>query len=89
MKSAKLCVVITIILVLGASTCCVGSPDQSQAEVSALGVRPWPDTTDGIYVFNDQMSSNMGADLCRFAATHYVGCQKMVRSDADATIRTS
>ena len=84
MISPKLRVAMTVMLVLCASTCCVGSLDQSQTEISALGVRPWQDTTDGIYVFNDQMSSNMGADLCRFAATHYAGCQKMVRSDADA-----
>lgn len=46
--------------------------------------RPWPDTTNGVYVFNDQLESSMGAPLVEFSATHYAGCQKMLRSDADS-----
>jgi len=46
--------------------------------------RPWPDTTNGVYVFNDQLASAMGAPLAEFSATHYAGCQKMLRSDADS-----
>jgi hypothetical protein len=56
--------------------------------VSALSsvlwaVRPFPNTQNGIYVFNDQLAGWMTDDQFRFAATHYAGCQKMLRSDAD------
>lgn len=44
------------------------------------GVRPLPDTTDGIYVFNDQLSGwSLSDEQFRFSATHYVGTQKMIR----------
>jgi hypothetical protein len=45
--------------------------------------RAFPDTTDGIFVFNDQLS-HLGDAWSRFAATHYVGSQKMTRSEARA-----
>lgn len=45
--------------------------------------RPWPDTTRGIHIFNDQLASSMSAELWQFSATHYAGTQKMTRSDAD------
>lgn len=47
--------------------------------------RPWPDTTVGIHVFNDQLTQlrDLSDAQIAFAATHYVGTQKMVRSDAD------
>ena len=47
--------------------------------------RPWPDTTDGIHVFNDQLTQlrDLSEAQIAFAATHYVGTQKMVRGDAD------
>jgi hypothetical protein len=47
--------------------------------------RSWPDTTSGIHVFNDQITSlNMLTDAqVAFAAGHYVGTQKMTRADAD------
>ena len=45
--------------------------------------RPWPDTTDGVYVFKDQLPASMTYAQYQFAATHYAGCQKMVRSAAD------
>ena len=47
------------------------------------GPRPWPDTTSGIHVFNDQLSNSMSAAQRQFAAAHYAGTQKMTRSDAD------
>ena len=46
--------------------------------------RPWPDTSAGIYVFNDQLSNSMTPALTQFSATHYAGCQKMARADADS-----
>ena len=46
-------------------------------------VRPWPDTTRGVHVFNDQLNSNMSDAQVQFSATHYAGCQKMTRSQAD------
>jgi lysophospholipase L1-like esterase len=46
------------------------------------GVNPFPDTNDGIYILNDQLAGgSMSEEQFRFAATHYVGCQKMTRSD--------
>lgn len=46
--------------------------------------RPWPDTADGIHVFNDQLYLYDNPAWIAFAATHYAGTQKMIRSDADA-----
>ena len=47
------------------------------------GARAWPDTTNGIHVFNDQLDANLSAAQWHFAAVHYAGTQKMVRSDAE------
>jgi len=45
--------------------------------------RPWPDTTDGIFVLNDQLATwNMTEAQVQFAATHYVGTQKVTRDQA-------
>ncbi|MCC7020511.1 MAG: hypothetical protein IT332_12185 [Ardenticatenales bacterium] len=51
----------------------------------ASAARPWPDTADGIHVFNDQLVGlgNLSDAQIRFAASHYVGTQKMTRPDAD------
>ncbi len=46
-------------------------------------MRPWPDTARGVHVFNDQLNSRMSDAQVRFAATHYAGCQKMERAQAD------
>ncbi len=53
----------------------------------APAVRTWPDTTDGIHVFNDQLLPNLSDAQWQFAATHYAGVQKMTRPDAD-TLRS-
>lgn len=45
--------------------------------------RTWPDTSTAIAVFNDQLDPNMSDAQWAFAASHYVGAQKMVRSAAD------
>lgn len=45
--------------------------------------RPWRDTTTGIHVFNDQLASALSDAQWQFAATHYVGTQKMTRANAD------
>lgn len=45
--------------------------------------RSWPVTTRGVHVFNDQLAEGMSAKQVRFAATHYAGTQKMIRSEAD------
>jgi hypothetical protein len=43
-----------------------------------------PDTTQGIYVWNDQLATwDMTEAQFQFAATHYVGSQKIIRSHAD------
>ena len=45
--------------------------------------RPWPDTTNGIYVLNDQLATwSMSEAQFEFAATHYVGTQKVTRDQA-------
>ncbi|MFN8597857.1 MAG: putative glycoside hydrolase [Anaerolineae bacterium] len=49
---------------------------------NAVG-RPWPDTTNGIYVLNDQLATwSMSEAQFQFAATHYVGTQKVTRDQA-------
>ncbi|MFZ4849823.1 MAG: putative glycoside hydrolase [Caldilinea sp.] len=50
-------------------------------------VRTWPDTRDGIHVFNDQLLPTLSDAQWQFAATHYAGVQKMTRPDAD-TLRS-
>jgi hypothetical protein len=45
--------------------------------------RPWPITTRGIHVFNDQLIQGMSDQQVAFCATHYAGTQKMIRSEAD------
>ena len=45
--------------------------------------RAWPDTSSGVHVFNDQLSQGMTQAQVQFAATHYAGAQKMIRSEAD------
>jgi hypothetical protein len=42
--------------------------------------RPFPDTRDKILVYADQLPSQMTDAQWRFAATHYVGSQKMTRT---------
>ena len=50
--------------------------------------RTFPDTTNGVFVFNDQLdTSSMSEAQYQFAASHYVGCQKISR-DASGRIRT-
>ena len=45
--------------------------------------RPWPDTTNGIFVFNDQLDARYLTEAqFQFAATHYVGTQKVPRDQA-------
>ncbi len=48
---------------------------------SASAARSFPDTTDGIFVFNDQLATwSMSEAQFQFAATHYVGSQKLIVS---------
>ncbi len=53
-------------------------------EKSSICKRLFPETNDQIYVFNDQLSTTLSEEQKEFAATHYVGCQKMTRLDADS-----
>jgi hypothetical protein len=52
-----------------------GTPDGSR--------RPWPNTSRGIHVFNDQLASNMTDAQVAFAVANYDGTQKMTRDQAD------
>ena len=45
--------------------------------------RPWPATSEGIHVFNDQLTEEMSDQQVTFCARHYAGTQKMIRSEAD------
>lgn len=46
--------------------------------------RPFPETADGIHVFNDQIDVHHLTDAqVAFAATHYTGTQKLTRSSTD------
>lgn len=50
---------------------------------SPLTIRAFPDTTENIHVFNDQLSAwEMSEAQFEFAATHYIGTQKVFASDA-------
>jgi hypothetical protein len=39
--------------------------------------RVFPNTRDGVHIFYDQLPYNLNSAQLRFAATHFVGCQKM------------
>ena len=48
-----------------------------------MNIHSFPDTTDDIHVFNDQLAVwEMSEAQFEFAATHYVGTQKVFASDA-------
>lgn len=53
------------------------------AAAATAAVRPWPDTSRGVHVFNDQLIQGMTDAQVQFAATHYAGTQKMILSEAD------
>lgn len=61
------------------------SPTPSVTPTGQAGTaRPLPDTTNGIHVWNDQLATwSMSEAQYQFAATHYVGSQKIIRSQAD------
>jgi len=63
----------------------INTPTPPVTETPAA--RAWPDTTNGIHVFNDQLLSNLSDAQWQFVATHYAGVQKMTRPDAD-TLRS-
>ncbi|MBE9565937.1 MAG: hypothetical protein IMF16_04230 [Proteobacteria bacterium] len=53
------------------------------AAADTTPARTFPNTTDGIFVFNDQITpGRLSEAQVRFAATHYVGSQKMTRPEA-------
>jgi len=51
--------------------------------LSVVSARRFPDTTRGVHIFSDQLSTGMSDDQWSFSATHYAGTQKMLRIDAD------
>ena len=46
--------------------------------------RPWPDTRFRIVPFSDQLPNSLNATQRWFAATHFAGTQKMLRSEIQA-----
>ena len=57
---------------------CLASPLASPA------ARPWPDTSQRIIPFSDQLPNNLNATQRWFAATHFAGTQKMLQSEIQA-----
>ena len=51
---------------------------------AGFAVRPWPDTRQRIVAFSDQLPNSLNATQRWFAATHFAGCQKMLRSEIQA-----
>ena len=57
--------------------------------ITLYAQRPLPETVydsvnhRSVFVFSDQLHSGLNDNEARFAATHYVGCQKMPRVDID------
>ncbi len=52
-----------------------------EAQTYGAGSGVWPVTTDGIHVFNDQLTAGMGEEWVEFSASHYVGVQKMTTTE--------
>ncbi|MBU6349689.1 MAG: hypothetical protein KGS73_06020 [Chloroflexi bacterium] len=63
------------------------TPTATPTATGTAVARTWPDTRDGIHVFNDQLLPTLSDAQWQFAATHYAGVQKMTRPDAD-TLRS-
>ena len=57
------------------------------AAPAAAGAARFPNTSNGIHVFDDQLSDPLTPGQLRFAATHYAGSQKERRSEVDALHR--
>ncbi len=59
------------------------TPLTTTTPASARLIHPFPDTTEGIHVFNDQLAVwEMSEAQFKFAASHYAGTQKIFASDA-------
>jgi hypothetical protein len=59
------------------------TPVSTEVLVNPPLIREFPNTTDGIHVFNDQLATwEMSEEQFIFAATHYAGTQKIFASDA-------
>lgn len=69
--------------VLCASMVLLYLPLIDPAPPASVVPRPWPDTTSGVHVFNDQLAGNLTDAQVAFAATHYAGTQKQTRPQAD------
>ena len=52
--------------------------------IPALAARPWPDTSQRIVPFADQLPGDLNATQRGFAATHFAGTQKMLQSEIQA-----
>ena len=52
--------------------------------LAGFAARPWPDTSQRIVPFSDQLPNNLNATQRWFAATHFAGTQKMLRSEIQA-----
>jgi hypothetical protein len=59
------------------------APRRASAPQAEAVINPFPDTTDGIHVFSDQLAVwEMSEAQFEFAASHYAGTQKVFASDA-------
>ncbi len=59
-----------------------GKELQEAERTMSQSKRQFPKTIDGIYVFNDQLSSELTEAQYKFSASRYVGCQKVTRKQA-------
>src|SRR5512146_219916 len=59
------------------------APLAAAAQERPKTIHPFPDTTEGIHVFSDQLAAwEMSEAQFAFAASHYAGTQKVFASDA-------
>ncbi len=59
------------------------APISNEEFDAPIVIRTFPNTIEGIHVFNDQMATwEMSEEQFKFAATHYAGTQKVFASDA-------
>ncbi len=61
----------------------ISAPLDNGPSETSVRIREFPNTLDGIYVFNDQLATwEMSEEQYKFAGTHYAGTQKVFPSDA-------
>lgn len=80
----RILVLALILYLLPSITSCSNLKKKSsqRRKITRSVKRTLPDTSEKIYVFNDQLPGVMSDKQVKFAAEHYVGCQKIPRDMA-------